>query len=120
MGLWKARVSSESTTFIYSRSKETSNQQEKVTGAPVLSSWLEPTTHAQEPTLLPLSGYNTALYVELLRPSLPRAGQSIWPHQRREERKASALGPRLFRIIILPGITGQKRAAVVLLHPAAS
>ena len=66
---------------------ETSNQQEKVTGAPVLSSWLEPTTHAQEPTLLPLSGYNTALCVKLLRPSLPRAGQSIWPHQRREERR---------------------------------
>ena len=87
MGLWKARVSSESTIFMYSRSKETRNQQEKVTGAPVLSSWLEPPTHAQEPTLLPLSGYNAALCVKLLRPSLPRAGQSIWPHQRREERR---------------------------------
>ena len=66
---------------------ETSNQQEKVTGTPVLSSRLEPTTHAQEPALLPLSSYNAALCVELLRPSLPQAGQSIWPHQRHEERR---------------------------------
>jgi len=60
---------------MYSRGKETSNQQEILTGAPLLSSWLEPPTHAQESTLLPLSGYNAALWVELLKPSLPRAGE---------------------------------------------
>ena len=38
MGLWKVRDSSEITTFIYSRSNKpaTNNQQEKVTGAPVV------------------------------------------------------------------------------------